>query len=111
MDFFPSVWFIWKGPVIMAKKDELNLPLTYKGKLLARKDNIIYYGNPEDDYIIMMNVTGSEESNGISVTSKVTVSLQTNTGGKEREIKKVERDGIYKALDIAEFWLADALGE
>ena len=95
----------------MAKNNEMNLPLTYKGKLLSRKDNIIYYGNPEDDYIIMMNVTGAEEVNGVPVTNKVTVSLQTNTGGKEREIKKVERDGIYKALDIAEFWLADALGE
>ena len=95
----------------MAKNDEMNLPLTYKGKLLTRKDNIIYYGNPEDDYIIMMNVTGSDDVNGVPVTNKITVSLQTNTGGKAREIKKVERDGIYKALDIAEFWLMDALGE
>lgn len=95
----------------MAKKDEAKKPLTYKGKLLARKDNIIYYGNPEDDYLIMMNVTGTEDINGTQVTSKVTVSLQTNTGGKEREIKKVEREGMYKALDIAEYWLMDALGE
>ena len=59
---------------------------TYKGKLLARKDNIIYYGNPEDDYLIMMNITGTEDVNGFPVTSKVTVSLQTNTGGKEKVI-------------------------
>lgn len=93
----------------MAKSEAKNL--TYKGKLLARKDNIIYYGNPEDDFLIMMNITDTENSNGIDITSRVTVSLQTNTGGKERVIKKVEREGIYKALDIAEFWLADALGE
>lgn len=95
----------------MAKKDESKKPLTYKGKLLSRKDNIIYYGNPEDDYLIMMNVTGTEDINGEKVTSRVTVSLQTNTGGKEREIKKVEREGMYKALDIAEYWLSEALGE
>ena len=86
------------------------LPLTYKGKLLARKDNIIYYGNPEDKYLIMMNITGSEAKNGFDSTTRVTVSLQTNSGGiKEKIIKKVEREGIYKALDIAEYWLSDAL--
>ena len=95
----------------MAKKEEAKKQLTYKGKLLARKDNIIYYGNPEDDYLIMMNITGTEDVNGFPITSKVTVSLQTNTGGKEKVIKKVEREGMYKALDIAEYWLADALGE
>lgn len=87
-----------------------NKNLTYKGKLLARKGNIIYYGNPEDNYIIMMNITNTSEQNGYEITSKVTVSLQTNTGGaKEKIIKKVEREGLFKALDIAEFWLFDAL--
>lgn len=94
----------------MAKEAETK-QLTYKGKLLSRKDNIIYYGNPEDDYLIMMNITETEDVNGTPVTSRVTVSLQTNTGGKEKVVKKVEREGMYKALDIAEFWLADALGE
>lgn len=93
------------------KKAEEKKPLTYKGKLLARKDNIIYYGNPDDDYLIMMNVTATEDIKGTPITSRVTVSLQTNTGGKERELKKVERDGMYKALDIAEYWLTEALGE
>lgn len=87
-----------------------NKNLTYKGKLLARKGNIIYYGNPEDNYIIMMNITNTSEQSGYEITSKVTVSLQTNTGGaKEKIIKKVEREGLFKALDIAEFWLFDAL--
>ena len=94
----------------MAKTTEAK-QLTYKGKLLARKDNIIYYGNPEDDYIIMMNITDTENVDGLEITSKITVSLQTNKGGKEKVVKKVEREGMYKALDIAEYWLADALGE
>lgn len=85
--------------------------LTYKGKMLVRKDNIIYYGNPEDSYVVMMNITGTEKSGDYDITSKITISLQTNTGGKERIVKQVEREGMYKALDIAEFWLADALDE
>ncbi len=86
--------------------------LTYKGKMLVRKDNIIYYGNPEDSYVVMMNVTGTEKEGNYDITSKITISLQTNTGGtKERIVKQVEREGMFKALDIAEFWLADALEE
>ena len=94
------------------KKEAEKLPVTYKGKLLARKDNIIYYGNPEDKYLIMMNITDSEKQDGVELTTKITISLQTNSGGiKEKIIKKVEREGIYKALDIAEYWLSDALSE
>jgi len=85
--------------------------LTYKGKMLVRKDNIIYYGNPEDSYVIMMNITDSQKEGSYDITSKITISLQTNTGGKERIVKQVEREGMFKALDIAEFWLADALEE
>ena len=101
----------------MAEKkvaEEINegLPLSYKGKLLARKDNIIYYGNPEDKYLIMMNITGTDKKGDIDLTTKITVSLQTNLGGaKEKIVKKVEREGMYKALDIAEYWLNDALSE
>ena len=83
----------------------------YKGKMIARKDNIIYYGNPEDNYVIMMNITESNPVGSYDITSKVTISLQTNTGGKEKIIKKVEREGMFKALDIAEYWLAEALEE
>ena len=94
------------------KKEEKASPLTYKGKLLARKDNIIYYGNPEDKYVIMMNITGTESKDGIELTKKITISLQTNVGGpKEKIIKQVEREGMFKALDIAEYWLNDALSE
>lgn len=89
----------------------MSAPLSYKGKMIARKDNIIYYGNPEDKYLIMMNITESSPVGGYDITSKVTVSLQTNTGGKEKIIKKVEREGMFKALDIAEYWLAEALEE
>jgi hypothetical protein len=88
------------------------LPLAYKGRLLAKKDNVIYYGNPEDKYLVMLNITDTGEKDGVLTTTGVTVSLQTNLGGlKEKVIKKVERDGIYKALDIAEYWLNDALNE
>ena len=94
------------------KKKKDDDVLLYKGKPLIRKDNIIYYGNPADKFIIMITSNKSEFINDLEVATDVTVSLQTNnTGGrgKEKIIKKVEREGLYRALDVAAIWLEDAL--
>lgn len=89
--------------------------LMYKGKPLVRKDNVIYYGNPDAEYICVLTENAYEEINGLKVATSVSVSLTTNTThgqGKEKVIKKpVERNGLYLALDIGEYWLSDELGE
>ena len=36
-----------------------NIPLTYKGHPLRRKDNLIYYGSMADKYIIVLQVLDS----------------------------------------------------
>lgn len=96
------------------QKDENKL-LTYKGKPLVRKDNIIYYGNPDDEFIAVLTENAYEEIEGMKVATSVSVSLTTNTTrgtGKEKVIKKpVERNSLYLALDIGEYWLSDELGE
>ena len=41
---------------------------------------------------------------------RVTIDLCTNNGtGKEKVIKKATRESLYEAIDIAEFWLEDAI--
>jgi len=93
----------------MPKKDE-NKVLTYKEKPLLRKGNLLYYGNPDDKYIICMQVEGSKKIQDLDVSNHIVVSLQTNAApGKEKVIKKAEREGMYAALDLGEFWLVDAL--
>ena len=37
-----------------------NLPLSYKGHPLRRKDNLIYYGTMAEKYIIMLQVLSSK---------------------------------------------------
>lgn len=82
--------------------------LKYKEKPLVRRGNMIYYGNPEDPYIILLVVNSSEKVNDLEVSKNISIILQENNGSGKM-IKKAEREGMYAAMDIAEYWLADAL--
>ena len=96
----------------MPKKKEEKIGLTYKGKPLLRKEDKIYYGNPGDKYIILMTIRDYTEILDIKVSTNVLVELMTNAApGKEKIIKKAERDGLYAAIDLAEFWLDESLEE
>ncbi len=85
--------------------------LTYKGKPLIRCGNRLFYGNLEDKYILVLDIVESEEKNGIRISKKVKIQLMDNTAefGKGDVYRKAERSNLYKALDIGEWWLTDAL--
>ena len=83
--------------------------LRYKGKPLVRRGNMIYYGDPQQKYMIVMIVTSTEKKKDLDVTTGVTIQLMLNDGAKEKMIKQAERTGMYAAMDIAEYWLEDAL--
>lgn len=84
--------------------------LTYKDKPIYRKGNTIYYGNLEDDLILVLEVESSEK-NGIQLTKKVKFHIQDNTGelGKGTNYRTGERDNLFSAFDIGAWWLTDAL--
>ena len=88
------------------KKEEV---LTYKGKMLLRKGNEIYYGNPGEKYMVVFRITDSEKLQDLDVSKKVVIELRTNKEKDSMLIKQAERDGLYKAFDIGFFWLEDAL--
>lgn len=83
--------------------------LRYKGKPLVRRGNMIYYGEPSDKYIILLIISSTKKVGDLDVSTGVTIQLQENTQGSDRIIKKAEREGMYAAMDIAEYWLQDAL--
>ncbi len=96
----------------MAENKNEKTILTYKGKPLMRKDNEIYYGNVEDKYRIYLELDETTELMGLDIATHVNVYLQTNDiPGKAKIIKKAERDGLYAALDLGEYWLTDILTE
>ena len=96
----------------MAKKavEEPKIGMEYKGKPLLRKENKIYYGNPSDHHIILMTVEDSTKIMNIDVSTSILVELMTNVNpARDKVVKKAERDGLYAALDLAEFWLNEVL--
>jgi hypothetical protein len=86
--------------------------LTYKGKPLVREGNILYYGQPDDKYILMLQIKGTEAVNDLKVPTKVTMMLMStdpNVPLQEKIIKRADKEGIYAALDVGMVWLDRAL--
>ena len=88
--------------------------LTYKGRPLMRKDNMIYYGSMADSHIVMLQVLDTKPVNGLDVATRVSVQLLSNDPNLrslERIVKKSEKDGLYTALDVGCVWLERALAK
>ena len=91
-----------------------NAGLTYKGRPLMRKDNMIYYGSMADSHIVMLQVLESKKVNGLDVATRVSVQLllnDPNLKSRERIVKKSEKDGLYTALAVGCVWLERALAK
>ena len=54
----------------MAKSEKF---LTYKGKPLVRNGNTLYYGDPSEKYVIMMQILATKPVGEIEVASKVSM--------------------------------------
>ena len=86
--------------------------LTYKGHPLMRKDNLIYYGSMADSHIVMLQILESKKQGDMDIATKVSVQLQLtdpDLKGRDRVIKRSEKDSLYSAIDIATVWLNRAL--
>lgn len=86
--------------------------ILYKEKPMFRNNQTMYYGSPWDKYYIQFDLDNFEQAGNIKVAKKVVILLLENQNGmckKNKIIKKAQREGLYAALDIGTFWLADAL--
>ena len=96
----------------MADKKTPDIPLTYKGHPLRRKDNMIYYGSMADKYIIVLQIISSAKEGDLDVATKVAIQLQlTDPDIKSRDVvvKKSEKQNLYDAMDLGAIWLEQAL--
>ncbi len=91
---------------------DANIPLTYKGRPLRRKDNLIYFGTMAEKYIIMLQILDTKKENDLDVATRVSVQLQLtdpDLKSRDRVVKKTEKDSLYAAMDVAAVWLDRAL--
>jgi len=89
-----------------------NMILEYKGHPLRRKDNLIYYGNMTDKYIIMLQVTETRQLEDLNLATRIIVQLQytdPDLKSRDRVIKKSEKTSFFEAIDVAAVWLERAL--
>jgi arginyl-tRNA synthetase len=89
-----------------------NIPLSYKGRPLRRKDNLIYYGTMAEKYIIMLQILSTKQVDGLEMADRVSVQLQLTDPDlkrRDRVVKRSEKDSLYAAMDIASVWLDRAL--
>ena len=86
--------------------------LEYKGHPLRRKDNLIYFGDMADKYIVQIQIMDTKKVKDLEVATKVSVQLQLTDPeikSRDRIIKKSEKDSLYAAMDLATMWLERAL--
>ena len=80
----------------------------YKNKPLVRKDNIIYYGNMNEDFVAMLTINSYKEFKDIKIGDKVflqLISTDPETIPEEVVVKHTVKNNLYEALDIAEIWI------
>ncbi|MBR6407090.1 MAG: hypothetical protein IKS19_00650 [Clostridia bacterium] len=95
-------------------EEKSNKFLMYKDKPLVRCGNTIYYGDMNDDYVVMLQVMSTDKHNDIDISGRVLIQLLSTDPDKrpkERIVKKSEKVGLYNAMDIGAIWLQRALNE
>ena len=96
----------------MSSKEKKSL--SYKGRPIVKMGGIIYYGDPGEKYVIMMQIVSSEDFKGMKLSRKISVQLHLtdpNVSAVNRIVKRTEKVGMYEAFDIADIWLERALAE
>ena len=90
----------------MAKKKE-QTALIYQKRPLVKRGNTVIYGDISDDYYVRMEILDTESYQDLELATDVVVTLMS--GGQV--VKKAEREGLYRALDIGAYWLEDAINQ
>jgi len=82
-----------------------NAALTYKNKPLARKGNVICFGDAEADrYVMTLTIMESRQEKGFDIATKVRIMIQTSDIDAQI-VKSGEKDSLYEAFEIGEIWL------
>ena len=80
----------------------------YKEKPLVRQGQFVFYGFPDDKYILFMNILETKKTGNIEVATRVLVQIQSTDDSidfNDKVIKQCEKQSFYEAFDIGTIWL------
>ena len=80
----------------------------YRGKPLVRQGNFLFYGFPDEKYILCLNILESNKVGDVTVATRVLAQVQSTDETlslNERIVKQVEKRNFYDAFDIGAIWL------
>jgi hypothetical protein len=85
--------------------ENIEAALTYKNKPLARKDNVICFGDAKTDkYVMTLTIKESREEKGFEIATKVRIMIQSSDIDT-KIVKSGEKNSLYEAFEIGEIWL------
>lgn len=87
---------------------------TYKGKPLVRCGDVLYYGSMTDRYVVRLAIKDKKKVKDMDVANRVTIQLMRTdlaVNNRKQIVKASEKDGLYRAMDLADVWLTRALTE
>ncbi len=90
-----------------------NEMLQYKGKPLVRSGKTLYYGDPAEEYVAMLQILSQKDDDLKSADRILVQILSTNESLNplERIIKKTEKASLFDAINIASIWLERSLSQ
>ncbi len=84
--------------------------LMYKNRPLVREGDTICYGDMSEKYILIMEIFGYTEENGVRVPDTVLVQV-VESGDQNKIVRQGEKKGLYEAFGYGLIWLEQALGK
>ena len=88
--------------------------LMYKGRPLVRDNNVICYGNMDDEYVLCLTVMTEAEQNGKMLPDMVLIQIVRTEDGLSATDKIAKQDikkGLFEAFELGYIWLTRLIGE
>ena len=84
--------------------------LMYKNRPLVREGDTICYGDMSEKYILIMEIFGYKQENGIKIPDIVLVQV-VESEDQNKIVRQGQKNGLYEAFGYGLIWLEQALGK
>ena len=88
--------------------------LMYKGRPLVRENNMICYGNMDDEYVLCLTIMTETVQDGRNVPDMVLIQIMKtdeNMSATDKIAKQDIKKGLYEAFELGYIWLTRLIGE